>query len=110
MTMGVMSPFEMEVVEKLLENLLETESEDNINLARKLSPTPPKKDVVVALVEYYLDIGYSENASYRLRKLEVPFLVSSYNLMHPFNCKPMTVDDIKPTSNLKQRYITTTDC
>lgn len=80
-----MSPFEVEVAENRLVDVLKNATEDEKNiiqgLVQKLTATKPRNDVIVALLEFYIKIGDSESASHWLQKLEISFLVSSYNLV-----------------------------
>jgi hypothetical protein len=84
-TSNAMSPFEVEVAENRLVDVLKNATEDEKNtihgLVQKLTTTKLKNDVIIALLEYYIKIGDSESASHWLQKLEISFLVSSYDLV-----------------------------
>ncbi len=78
-TLKVMSPFETQVAENRLVDVLKTATKDDKDTVRGLleKMSTPKSSVLVALVEYYLKINDSESASHWMQKLEVPILVSS---------------------------------
>jgi len=63
---SAMSPFEVEVAENYLFDVLKNATEDQKNtihgLVQKLTTTKPRNDVIVALLEYYVKIGDSESA------------------------------------------------
>ena len=84
-TSNAMSPFEVEVAENRLVDVLKNATEDEKNtihgLLQKLTTTKLKNDVIAALLEYYIKIRDSESASNWLQKLETSYLVSSYDLV-----------------------------
>jgi len=84
-TTAAMSSFEKEAIDNRLLDVLKRATKDDKNtideLLQKLNATNPNSDVIVALIEYYVGIGDSENASRWLQKLETSFLVSSYHLV-----------------------------
>jgi hypothetical protein len=84
-TTTIMSPFEVEVAEKRLTDVLKSANEDEKDtiqgLIQNLTKTKPSNELVVNLIEYYIRNGDIEGASQWLQKLEPTFLISSYNLV-----------------------------
>ena len=85
MTTTAMSPFEKETADNRLLDVLKSATKDDKikidGLLQKLKRPDPENDVIVALIEYFVGIGDSENASHWLQKLEASILVSSYHLV-----------------------------
>jgi len=80
-----MSPFELEIAENRLLDVLKTgneEEKDTVHdLVQKLSTPKPRNKFIVPLLGYYLKVGDSEAASYWLQELEPSVLVTSYDLV-----------------------------
>eukprot|EP00539_Tryblionella_compressa_P016329 CAMPEP_0178844162 /NCGR_PEP_ID=MMETSP0746-20121128/16617_1 /TAXON_ID=913974 /ORGANISM="Nitzschia punctata, Strain CCMP561" /LENGTH=180 /DNA_ID=CAMNT_0020507993 /DNA_START=8 /DNA_END=547 /DNA_ORIENTATION=+ len=81
----VISPFEMEAVEKRLIDLLESANRQNKDeiekLIQRFTGLEPSNALVFALIDFYLRMKDADRASYWLQKLDSQSLKASSNLI-----------------------------